>query len=67
MSLDKAFTFRFPTALLDPYYLTSRQIHKFMLTAWPLQAFEIMILNHRIFVYFLICSVLTRCSAGPKE
>lgn len=27
MSLDKAFTSRFPTALLAPCYLTSRQIH----------------------------------------
>lgn len=67
MSLDKAFTSRFPTALLAPCYLTSRQIHTFMLTAWSLQAFEIMILNHRIFAYFLICFVLIRCSAGPKE
>lgn len=55
MSLDKAFIFRFPTALLTPCYLTCNQIHTFMLTAWTLQAFEIVILNHRIFVYFLIC------------
>ena len=67
MSLDKAFIFRFPTALLAPCYLTCNQIHTFMLTAWSLQAFEIVILNHRIFVYFLICFALTKILSGSQE
>lgn len=67
ISLDKAFIFSFPTALLAPCYLTSSQIHTFMLTAWSLQAFEIVIHNHRIFVYFLICFALTKILSRSQE